>query len=83
VTKCDQGQGIFLDFRKSEAKTSIQAAVAPDVERSDWKPVKKERVTFSDKAFEKVQKKKEPETEKVFSKKFTVPFPDQKFHVLL
>ncbi|ESW07074.1 hypothetical protein PHAVU_010G099300 [Phaseolus vulgaris] len=48
---------------KSEAKTSIQAAVAPDVERSDWKPVKKERVTFSDKAF-KVQKKKEPETEK-------------------
>ncbi|KOM27996.1 hypothetical protein LR48_Vigan477s002300 [Vigna angularis] len=29
-----------------------------------WKSVKKERVTFSDKASEKVQKKKEPQTEK-------------------
>jgi len=61
--KCDQG--IFLDF--SEAKTSIQAAVAPAAEMGGWKSVKKERVTFSNKASEKVQKKKEPETEKVFS----------------
>jgi len=66
----------FFDF--SEANTSLQAAVAPEVEMGGWKSVKKERVTFLDKASEKVQKKKEPETEKVFSKKFSVPFHDQK-----
>ncbi|KAG4400495.1 hypothetical protein AAZX31_07G067400 [Glycine max] len=58
----DQGQGIFLDF--SEAKVSIQATVAPEVESGGWKPVKKERVTFSDRTSEKVQKKKEPHTQK-------------------
>ncbi|XP_047155084.1 putative recombination initiation defects 3 [Vigna umbellata] len=47
-----------------EANTSLQAAVAPEVEMGGWKSVKKERVTFSDKASEKVQKKKEPQTEK-------------------
>ncbi|QCE01995.1 hypothetical protein DEO72_LG8g6 [Vigna unguiculata] len=52
----------FFDF--SEANTSLQAAVAPEVEMGGWKSVKKERVTFLDKASEKVQKKKEPETEK-------------------
>lgn len=62
--KHDQGQGIFLDF--SEAKVSIQATVAPEVEMGGWKPVKKERVTFSDRTSEKVQKKKEPHTQKVF-----------------
>ncbi|KAG5021883.1 hypothetical protein JHK82_017765 [Glycine max] len=55
-------EGIFLDF--SEAKVSIQATVAPEVESGGWKPVKKERVTFSDRTSEKVQKKKEPHTQK-------------------
>ncbi|XP_022641935.1 uncharacterized protein LOC106773208 [Vigna radiata var. radiata] len=49
---------------KNEANTSLRAAVAPEVEMGGWKSVKKERVTFSDKASEKVQKKKEPETGK-------------------
>ncbi|WVZ17652.1 hypothetical protein V8G54_010634 [Vigna mungo] len=49
---------------KNEANTSLRAAVAPEVEMGGWKSVKKERVTFSDKVSEKVQKKKEPETEK-------------------
>lgn len=63
--KHDQGQGIFLDF--SEAKVSIQATVAPEVEMGGWKPVKKERVPFSDRRkYDMVQKKKEPHIEKVF-----------------
>ncbi|KAG5009192.1 hypothetical protein JHK87_017707 [Glycine soja] len=48
----------------NEAKVSIQATVAPEVESGGWKPVKKERVTFSDRTSEKVQKKKEPHTQK-------------------
>lgn len=57
--------GIFLDF--SEAKMSLQVTVAPKVGMGGWRPVKKERVTFSDRLSEKVHKQKEPYTEKVFS----------------
>ena len=46
---------------------SIQATVAPEVEMGGWKPVKKERVPFSDRRkYDMVQKKKEPHIEKVF-----------------
>ncbi|KAL3026708.1 hypothetical protein AAZX31_03G008300 [Glycine max] len=49
----------------NEAKVSIQATVAPEVEMGGWKPVKKERVPFSDRRkYDMVQKKKEPHIEK-------------------
>ncbi|KAK7292682.1 hypothetical protein RJT34_15533 [Clitoria ternatea] len=48
----------------SEAKMSKQATVAPKVEMGGWKAVKKERVTFSDRKSEKVQRQIEPHTEK-------------------
>ncbi|KAK7389953.1 hypothetical protein VNO78_25250 [Psophocarpus tetragonolobus] len=48
----------------NEAKISIQTILAPEVERIGWKPVKKERVTFSNKTSEKHRKKKEPHNEK-------------------
>lgn len=57
---------IFLDF--SEAKNSTLATVAPKVEKGGWVPVKRERVSFSDRISEKVQKQKGPLTEKVFLK---------------
>ena len=55
--------GIFLVF--SEAKINVHGAVASKEEMGGWKPVKKVRVTFSDKLSE--QKRKEPYTEKVLS----------------
>ncbi|XP_061373587.1 putative recombination initiation defects 3 [Gastrolobium bilobum] len=57
----DQGHRYFLDFR--ETKMSAQTTVAPKVEMGGWKPVKKERVTFSDRKSE-VHKQKEPYTDK-------------------
>ncbi|CAJ1950145.1 unnamed protein product [Sphenostylis stenocarpa] len=62
VLKVTKDRGIFLDF--SEAKTSVQAAVPPKVERGGCKPVKRERVTFLDRTSMKLPKKKEPETKK-------------------
>ncbi|XP_027337787.1 protein PAIR1 [Abrus precatorius] len=49
-----------------EAKSCIRATVAPMGETGGWKPVKKERVTFSDRISEKVQKQNEPHTKKYF-----------------
>ncbi|KAJ1429593.1 hypothetical protein SESBI_08378 [Sesbania bispinosa] len=48
----------------NEAKMSTHT-VAPKVETGGWIPVKKERTAFSDRISEKVQKQKEPLTDKV------------------
>ncbi|RDX86291.1 Protein PAIR1, partial [Mucuna pruriens] len=53
---------LHVDF--NEAKMSIQAIVAPEIEMGGRKPAKRERVSFLDRTSEKVQKKKEPHTEK-------------------
>ncbi|CAL0318379.1 unnamed protein product [Lupinus luteus] len=52
----------FVDI--SEAKMNLQAKVVPKVEMGGWRPVKKERVTFSDRKSDKMHKEKEPYTEK-------------------
>lgn len=67
-------RGIFLDF--SEVKMRTQAAAAPKVKMGGWMSVKKE-VTFSDRISEKVQKQKDPRTEKVLSKWLSLPIHDQ------
>ncbi|KAL2335976.1 hypothetical protein Fmac_010422 [Flemingia macrophylla] len=48
----------------NEAKMNIQATVAPEIKMGVWNPVKRERVVFSDRTSEKVQKKREVHTEK-------------------
>ncbi|OIW19919.1 hypothetical protein TanjilG_28898, partial [Lupinus angustifolius] len=45
-------------------KMNLQANVVPKVEMGGWRPVKKERVTFSDRKSGKMHKEKEPYTEK-------------------
>ncbi|KAE9595513.1 putative protein PAIR1 [Lupinus albus] len=49
----------------NEKKMNLQATVTPKEEMGGWKPVKRERVTFSDKKSEKVHKENEPYIEKV------------------
>jgi hypothetical protein len=54
----------FLEF--SEAKMNTPAIVASKVDTGGWMPVKRERVMFTDRISEKVQKKNQPKAEKVF-----------------
>ncbi|CAL0315074.1 unnamed protein product [Lupinus luteus] len=49
----------------NEKKMNLRGTVVPKEEMGSWKPVKKERVTFSDRKPEKVHKENEPYTEKV------------------
>jgi hypothetical protein len=42
------------------------AIVASKVDTGGWMPVKRERVMFTDRISEKVQKKNQPKAEKVF-----------------
>ncbi|XP_073227012.1 putative recombination initiation defects 3 isoform X2 [Cicer arietinum] len=49
----------------NEAKMNTQATVDSKVETGGWMPVKRERVTFSDRISEKVRKQKQPHVEKV------------------
>ncbi|KAL5062059.1 hypothetical protein RYX36_023796 [Vicia faba] len=49
----------------NEAKMYTPAIVASKVDTGGWLPVKRERVTFSDRVSEKVQKQTQPYTEKI------------------
>lgn len=55
---------------------NTQATVDSKVETGGWMPVKRERVTFSDRISEKVRKQKQPHVEKVFSKFWSLPIHD-------
>lgn len=62
----------IFSFDSSETKMNT-AIAASKVDTGGWMPVKRERVTFSDRITEKVQKQIQPHTEKVFSKYWSLP----------
>lgn len=66
----------YFSFDSSEAKMNTPAIAASKVDTGGWMPVKRERVTFSDRITEKVQKQTQPHTEKVLSKFWSLPIHD-------
>ena len=67
---------MYFSLEFSEGKKNTPVIVASKEDTGGWRPVKRERVAFSDRISEKVQKRIQPKVEKVLSKFWSLPIHD-------